>query len=156
MFYLPADSYCNRYPKISLFEICFTLHPRGFMIKLFCSFVIIVSGGSSSIHISFTHPLAHRCGYRLERKDIDHTMTETTEKMQFLILGNIPENVNLIYTKHTTDMYNIQIVYLLLINDYLHSCKTIGINEANKSTDVNRNDKEYENVTELSPHFNAL
>ena len=68
-------------------------------------------------------------------------MTATTEKMQFLILGNIPENVNLIYTKHTTDMYNIQIVYLLFINDYLHSCKTIGINEANKSTDVNRNVK---------------
>ena len=68
------------------------------MIKLFCSFVIIVSGGSSSIHISLTHPFAHRCGYRLERKGIDHTMTETTEKMQFLILGNIPENVNLIYT----------------------------------------------------------
>ena len=80
----------------------------------------------------------------LERRDIDHTMTATTEKMQFLILGNIPENVNLIYTKHTTDMYNIQIVYLLFINDYLHSCKTIGINEANKrSTDVMKNIKCY-------------
>ena len=93
----------------------------------------------------------------LERKDIDHTMTATTEKMQFLILGNIPENVNLIYTKHTTDMYYIQIVYLHLYKTIIYTfCKTIGINEANKSTDVNRNDKEYENVTELSPHFNAL
>ena len=83
-------------------------------------------------------------------------MTETTEKMQFLILGNIPENVNLIYTKHTTDMYTIQIVYLLFINDYLHSCKTIGINEANKSTDANRNIKTLkmlQNLAHILMHY---
>ena len=134
----------------------FHLTSQGVYDKTFCSFVIIVSGGSSSIHISFTHPLAHRCGYRLERKGIDHTMTETTEKMQFLILGNIPENVNLIYTKHTTDMYTIQIVYLLFINDYLHSCKTIGINEANKSTDANRNIKTLkmlQNLAHILMHY---
>ena len=42
------------------------------------------------------------------------------------------------------------------INDYLHSCQTIGINEANKSTDVEKEYINLQNVTELSPHFNAL
>ena len=102
-------------------KICFTLHPRGLMIKLFCSFVIIVSGGSSSIHISFYTSFSTQVWSLLERKDIDHTMTATTEKMQFLILGNIPENVNLIYTKHTTDMYYIQIVYLHLYKTIIYT-----------------------------------
>ena len=72
--------------------------------------------------------------------------------MQFLILGNIPENVNLIYNKHTTDIHVYKRMYLhLFMNDYLHFCKAIGINEANKSADVKRN-KKIKNTTELSPH----
>ena len=80
--------------------------------------------------------------------------------MQFLILGNIPENVNLIYTKHTTDIYMYYIytrMYLhLFMNDYLHLFEAIGINEANKSADVKKNIKSSKNATKLSPRYNAL